>query len=473
MKQIFPLKLAALLITMLLGIACNDESQEPQGPQEPQGSILPSLIKDSLETLSIKQYLGLSYHIGNTIIGDPKNVAAPVINVEKLYEAHPSYFMAILLASSNTGFCAYSDYDRYGEWAQIAWKEKTNFELNPDTFRIIRENIGTDLFVDKLASTGKSVYGEAWQELQYKKHQLNSGSNVKQKIAADFLDEDFLNTLFNHPTADVLQKYGPFVLTKIYSGKRISSLYYGITKKEDTPENKEKDMKSQINALLGEAETINAEFEAVYYSLKTSEDDPDLSTNSQEAYTMSGIMNNGLVPLADFVLEKSIKDLFYRHLKWGETISSFREPNITIVRDVPLLVTRSGQWIILNSTAEQMQTIVEDKQQYYHCAYAEFPDGISEWTQKDIIPREQEYHPEFWPISFYDFSAMDESRMLRYKNPNTNMWYIYDPVAKVALSYYKDDYILDVYGMKHWVTALPQQAISMEELARSYKIVAL
>ena len=36
--------------------------------------------------------------------------------------------------------------------------------------------------------------------------------------------------------------------------------------------------------------------------------------------------------------------------------------------------------------------------------------------------------------------------MYKFKNANTNIWYIYNPTSMYCFAYYDDDYIPDAYG---------------------------
>ena len=70
----------------------------------------------------------------------------------------------------------------------------------------------------------------------------------------------------------------------------------------------------------------------------------------------------------------------------------------------------------------------------------------------------------------FDFTSKE---IYRYKNPKTNIWYIYDKSTKSAFSFYDDDYIPEVYGIDRWFNSLPERAISMRLLAERYTIIGL
>lgn len=64
---------------------------------------------------------------------------------------------------------------------------------------------------------------------------------------------------------------------------------------------------------------------------------------------------------------------------------------------------------------------------------------------------------------------------LKYKNPQTNIVYIYDPDKRIAISYYDEDdeYISDLYGLSDWVKSLTEKKISMSLLRQNYQVIGL
>lgn len=89
---------------------------------------------------------------------------------------------------------------------------------------------------------------------------------------------------------------------------------------------------------------------------------------------------------------------------------------------------------------------------------------------------------EFLDVGLYvrlNFS-FDKNKVYKYKNTKTNMWYIYDPEGRTALSYYDDPYdddddtfITDMYGLTDWVDSLTEKKISIKTIATSYRIIGL
>lgn len=84
---------------------------------------------------------------------------------------------------------------------------------------------------------------------------------------------------------------------------------------------------------------------------------------------------------------------------------------------------------------------------------------------------------ELWVRFRFSF---DSTKIYKYRNPKTGVWYIYDKESRSAMSYYDnliedddDTYITDMYGITDWVDSLEEKKISMQELSMYYNIIGL
>ena len=73
----------------------------------------------------------------------------------------------------------------------------------------------------------------------------------------------------------------------------------------------------------------------------------------------------------------------------------------------------------------------------------------------------------------FQINNVDEKGMYKFKNANTNIWYIYNPTSMYCFAYYDDDYIPDAYGILDWVNGIPIKAVTMTTLYQRYKIYGL
>ena len=539
----------SLLSGMLLFAACTNEMTGPQagiesGTQkevvlQERASYLPTewtVKKNSKPATrsvqSVEEYIGRSYDIGNTILGDPDNVRLPVLDYEKI----KSRVISDFAGTTEIASYAYADYDRYEENVLETKEISSGFSINLLIFKFGREKKTTETFKTQTIDENRQVFGEVDVEVRDQAYQISTTSATLKNLAANALSEDFKFDLYFAPMVEVLNNYGPFVITGYYSGGRATAMYYGYSSENTTAENREKDLSKDINASFawgsqkkdslksvgldfgfgtdnGNSEAYERSLEEVYMQVKTQGGNKNLqcNTNAGEVGTMSvdlsswlsslddksthtliGIRDGGLTGLNSFMLEENFKrrmqDTHLGHLN----VDAFLEPYIEIGRVyvratssgeklykiAPILNTRQGDKIVLNSDGDaqltdeelrknndndyfmtQSQAIAAEKGQYYKCAITANPN-------LRVMPLVR------MPLCI-ELDEINENRMCKFFNEENNMWYIYDPVALTAYSFYLDDFVLDMYGMREWVESLPTKSISMVNLYMRYTIIGL
>ena len=539
----------SLLSGMLLFAACTNEMTGPQagiesGDQkevvlQERASYLPTewtvekKSKPATRSVqSVEEYIGRSYDVGNTILGDPDNVRLPVLDYEKI----KSRVISDFAGTTEIASYAYADYDRYEENVLETKKVSSGFSLNLLIFKFGRQKETTETFKSQTIDENRQVFGEVGIEVRDKAYQISTTSATLKNLAANALSEDFKFDLYFAPMVEVLDNYGPFVITGYYSGGRATAMYYGYTEDSTTSENREKDMLKNIDASFawgsqkkdslksvgldfgfgtdnGSGETLTTSLVESYMQVKTQGGDKNLQCNTQadeiknmsidmsawlnslndeSTHTLIGIRDGGLTGLNSFMLEENLnrrmQDTHLGHLN----VDAFLEPYIEIGRVyvratssgeklykiAPILNTRQGDKIVLNSDGDvqltdeelrknsdndyfmtQSQAIAAEKGQYYKCAITANPN-------LRVMPLLRV------PLCI-ELDEIDENRMCKFFNEENNMWYIYDPVGLTAYSFYLDDFVLDMYGMREWVESLPTKSISMVNLYMRYTIIGL
>lgn len=231
--------------------------------------------------------------------------------------------------------------------------------------------------------------------------------------------------------------------------------------------------------------------------------------------------DNGLVRLDHLLLEKNFREklaflhgkhylknewLAHSSLKEEETIPrieilhanwmllpngapSFNQSVFFYVVTVPMigLYTRFGD-IILFANEEEFNNLMKKRSSSFLGQDTKIsPEDLSREDKEIIKKLDAMVSPIFdceirevkhyaYPTDAYrtclpfDFTSKE---IYRYKNPKTNIWYIYDKSTKSAFSFYDDDYIPEVYGIDRWFNSLPERAISMRLLAERYTIIGL
>lgn len=539
----------SLLSGMLLFAACTNEMTGPQagiesGTQkevvlQERASYLPTewtVKKNSKPATrsvqSVEEYIGRSYDIGNTILGDPDNVRLPVLDYEKI----KSRVISDFAGTTEIASYAYADYDRYEENVLETKEISSGFSINLLIFKFGREKKTTETFKTQTIDENRQVFGEVDVEVRDQAYQISTTSATLKNLAANALSEDFKFDLYFAPMVEVLNNYGPFVITGYYSGGRATAMYYGYSSENTTAENREKDLSKDINASFawgsqkkdslksvgldfgfgtdnGNSEAYERSLEEIYMQVKTQGGNKNLQCNTnagevgsmsvdlsswlsslddQSTHTLIGIRDGGLTGLNSFMLEENfsrrMQDTHLGHLN----VDAFLEPYIEIGRVyvratssgeklykiAPILNTRQGDKIVLNSDGDaqltdeelrknndndyfmtQSQAIAAEKGQYYKCAITANPN-------LRVMPLVRV------PLCI-ELDEINENRMCKFFNEENNMWYIYDPVALTAYSFYLDDFVLDMYGMREWVESLPTKSISMVNLYMRYTIIGL
>lgn len=108
---------------------------------------------------------------------------------------------------------------------------------------------------------------------------------------------------------------------------------------------------------------------------------------------------------------------------------------------------------------QRAQEIANQKAKFYQCE-------IKTNTSKIIRPYLR------IPLTI-ELKKFNETKVFKYKNPATNIWYIYDMNSRITLSYYDDEYIPWVYGMNEWFDSIPVKSISMSALYQLFTIIGL
>ena len=477
-------------------------------------------------------FLGNSYAIenGTSIIGDFSNARFPIVNMKKLLERYPSYIVAKELRTTSTEAMSYASFERLETTSSYTKTIKSGFSLNIGPFKMGRTKTITDIFKHNTDNSQQAVHGELSVEVINGMISLQTAPSALKRISADYLDELFVDALYNSSMVELMQSYGEFVLTCYYTGGRASALYYGLDKKSTDFQSKERDMDTSINASYswdknsvsgdftigtkdGNSSTANEAFSELRVSIKTlggaygynvATPPYDVKAasinltswlqllNDSRTHTMIDIQDGGLYPISDFILEENFKQRYndtHMEFQYQEVLE---EPYIEIMKVyvrksssgeklydiVPVLSTRQGDKLIFsnpNATnqsdaelkansiittfTEKSNAIKDEKSKYYKLAIKANPNKV--------------INPIIQTTLSFPIDNVNEAEMYKFKNPNTNIWYIYNPKSLYCFAYYDDDYILDAYGIYEWVNNIPVKSVSMTTLYQRYRIFGL
>lgn len=222
------------------------------------------------------------------------------------------------------------------------------------------------------------------------------------------------------------------------------------------------------------------------------------SLNDESTHQMINIAYNGLQPISTFVLETNFKQRIQdTHLGYLSR-NTLAEPFIEVVKvragqasngealfDVfAVLNTRQGDKIVLSDGKTSLRSETELRANLDNTIYLTKAKAIAaskrQYFREYEIDIKANYNTKIMPLArnplCIELPAIDESKMMKFTNGNTNMVYLYDPTNRVAFAYYApdgDDYIPASYGITDWIESMTEKTISMTTLYQRYTIIGL
>lgn len=493
-------------------------------------------------------YLGYSYDYGESVEGTEADAKEPVIDMARLKAKYPSYITSKRLRQTYSSSSAWSSYDKFHRDSSVVKKVNSGFQLNLGIFKIGKKKKTTETFRSVLTTENESTIGEVSAEVRHGMFTLTTTDVATKRIAAEYLDETFLSSLYNKPIEMLLKENGTFVLTSYFTGGRASASYYGIASSSTSDLTKTKDMEKNLEASFawkpkddkgnatGDSISGSLNFgrkrgdnlhiqqigciKEVYFRVNTiggtydysissnisnvKDVNYDLSTwlkslNDESTHQMINIADNGLQPLSSFVLEKNFKQRIQdTHLGYLSR-NKLAEPFIEVVKvrttgqasngealfDVfAVLNTRQGDKIVLSDGKTSLRSETELRANLNNATYLIKAKAIAaqkrKYFAKNEIDIKANYDTKIMPLArnplCIELPAIDESKMMKFTDENTNMVYLYDPVNRVAFAYHApdgDDYIPASYGITDWIENMTEKPISKATLYQRYTIIGL
>lgn len=327
-------------------------------------------------------YLGYSYDYGESVDGNEADAKEPVIDLVRLKAKYPSYVTPKRLRQTYSWSRAWSSYDKFHQDSSVIRKVNSGFQLNVGIFKIGKKKKTTETFRSVLTTEDESTIGEVSAEVRHGMFTLTTTDVVTKRIAAEYLDETFLSSLYNKPIEMLLKENGTFVLTSYFTGGRASASYYGITSSSTSDVTKTEDMEKNLDASFawkpknatgdsisgslnfgrGRGDSLHIQqigsIKEVYFRVNTiggsydysissnvsnvKDVNYDLTTwlkslNDESTHQMINIADNGLQPISSFVLEANFKQ------RIQDTHLGYLNRNILAEPFIEVVKVRAGQ----------------------------------------------------------------------------------------------------------------------------------
>ena len=106
----------------------------------------------------------------------------------------------------------------------------------------------TSIFTASITDENTSIFGELNMYLKDASYELLTTTNALDIISWEFLDESFLDELYNTPLYEFMGYFGNTVLTSYNTGGKASAIYTGTCKDATNISANEKSMSKNISS---------------------------------------------------------------------------------------------------------------------------------------------------------------------------------------------------------------------------------
>ncbi|KUY21184.1 hypothetical protein BAZ12_13690 [Elizabethkingia miricola] len=485
------------------------------------------------------RYLGYTYKFGNYIVGHSDNIGRQIIDVQALYldPVMKGYSDVIPILTTDAKTSAYASYDRFEKNTEMTKKVESGFSINLGLFSLGRKKMVSELFKTNTVNLSQELTGEVDLMYTHSRVWLDNVSGAQKRIAANYMNSSFISELYNTPIANIMENWGPYIVSHYYTGGRANALYVGNYKENTSFEQREKDMdlalkasytwkpgsviKDTVKASLnfgynyksGNSDALASRITNVSNRIRISGGEPQFQLTSPSAkveenkidltgwlsslkdvktHVVVNLADGGLVGMDKFVLEENFKrrirdthmgnlnDKEYQ-IPYIEIVKIFvrNSPSGGILSDIAaVLTTRNGDKIVLSDgnavTATDAQLMMNNDPTYFMTKATAIASDKAQYYQCEIRTNiTRVYRPYIRVPLVLELKKFNEANVFKYKNPKTNIWYVYNTQSRTAFSFLDEEYIPWTYGIVDWVENVPVKNISMSTLYQLFTIVGL
>lgn len=484
------------------------------------------------ESGELKGYLGRGYNSQVTAVGNPDGIRYPVIDIDKLLTDNPNYFLNVQLNSTEAKSFSFSNFDRYEMKSTETQTSTSGWGLNLGLFKIGSKSKFSSAFSSTVVNQQNRVFGELNVTVKDALYELLTSSYMTNQIKDKYLASSFLNELYNTPPSELLNNFGYFLITKFYSGGRANALFTGINTQSSTNESKESGTDASINASFSLDTSTSGSFDlgignANAQTVATSNNISDFSVSVKTygggygfgSFTtpktietanvdLGGWLNSlndktthvpitfeNLKPIGEFIHEANIRQYLLAVLNYVNSpaqqpyplpYSSFIEPELYVVPYWGGYVQENGETMTLIRYSLNFRSRFGNNWDYiiYGGDFTMRPTDDFPTKMRDEVLLYQAQNPFFgnlrvtlgsWEdpdptgIRYPEYFGINLGNLKKYTSPN-GITYLLDAGTMKGFSYY-GDFLLDTYGIRSQVNAMPAVAAT-PDLA-SYSIFGL
>lgn len=493
----------------------------------PFGKYPSSPVLLNTSNYSVDGLLGRSYYLNHFPIHNTYNLGLPVLDVEAFRESYPDHCLSEPVFSTRFLNYAFYSLDRFEEKYAEDFSVSGDISVNIFNFKSSFEAAYSNRFSNTNIQENERVYGYTSYEYRHIRHRMLSFSEQMFNRLYDYLSPDFMMALHYSSADEIVNAYGPLVLSDYTTGASANAYFIGrkdVTKSIDEIESSMTGKMSlgfsDIAGLHIGAQQINSgQFNAdtriteVSFALETQggapADVPDIpSTDASSAHidlsswvnslsnpqylSIANIDTTSLIKLSNFVEEENLRNQIDEVIMYGVDTTTLHEPYIYIYANEVMgsvtsqLVTRRGdRFDIQTYTCDNVVGIVPHSQLVtieYNAISEMFPDLriVAE------LDTEGEIHYPFNPRSIdigpgislgtrvaKDFNITAMKKFVSEENGKTYLLTTNVAGDKVAYVLY-DNYIIYDYTFSDLVESLEtENQLTLEQIRAQYRLIAL
>lgn len=355
----------------------------------------PTLSRATPVVIGLKDCMGRSLKCNTFPIENMENLGYPVIDMDKFTKDYPTYYTSWRIGTGLAESFSYASFDRFIENSNIQKNISSGLSLNLGIFKIGHKKKMTEIFSKSSTENSQNVFGMLSVLIRDSCYNLQLSSNIKEKIISKYLHETFIEELYNTSPSEFFSNYGGFVLSRYITGGKALGFYCGTYRGSESTVTKENNMDKEISASFGfknnsasgslgigknfaNGHSSTYKFSSLRTSVQTVGGAPesaaisipqDINTinvdlsgwmkslNDKKTHSIIDVLDEGLIPITDFIIEDNLKEAIFDIYKNGvQKIEPMQEPYILIEQGTLLiqggdwksyLITRYGEKILL------------------------------------------------------------------------------------------------------------------------------
>lgn len=283
----------------------------------------------------VEDFLGRGYKTEYYPLEDARNVSWPVIDMTAYEKDYPGSAESVAINQSTATYSSFASFDRYAQKTEMSSKFTTSAGVNVlKVFSFSAEQSFSDVFSSFASSSGSLAYGESTVSYYADKYEFSLPSGLYDRILDGYLDDVFMDYLYNSTPDELFDNYGCFVLGKFISGANATAIYKAVEKGYTTVETVESNMDELMSANVKVGSLFSA---GLSFGSESSSSSSDTVEHNFSETAFSIHTYGGLPSYTQFTPPKDVNDVCFDLSEWCKSIKDKKYHTIADIPDNALI----------------------------------------------------------------------------------------------------------------------------------------